>query len=105
VVLQASNPWPGTRVSLEDWNPDCEPAVLRIEAGSEVLSLPLPFHDGFELGGRYQGALLLPAGNTPWLKKLRLLALGRAALDVELEVTAKEVHLWHLPVLDLHFPR
>jgi len=105
VVLEASNPWPGTRVSLEDWNPECEPAQLRIEAGSEVLSLPLPFHDGFELGGRYQGALLLPAGNTPWLKKLRLLALGRSALEVELEVTAEEVHLWHLPVLDLHFPR
>ena len=67
--------------------------------------MPLEFHDGFELGGKYQGALIVPAGNTPWLKKLRLLALGRAALEVELEVTKEEVHLRHLPVVDLRFPR
>ena len=62
VVLAARNPWPGTRVSLEDWNPECDPAQLRIEAGAEVLTMPLEFHDGFERGGKYQGALILPAG-------------------------------------------
>lgn len=105
VVLGATNPWPGTRISLEDWNPDCEPARLRIEAGAEVLSLALPFHDGLERGGRYEGALLLPPGQTPWLKKLRVLALGRAHLEVELEVTKEEVHLLHLPLIDLRFTR
>jgi hypothetical protein len=105
VLLTASNPWPGTRITLEDWNPDCDPARLRIEAGAEVLSLPLPFHDGFERGGRYDGALLLPPGKTAWLNKLRVLALGGSHLDVALEVTKDEVHLLRLPLIDLRFPR
>lgn len=105
VVLLASNPWPGTRISLEDWNPDCEPARLHVESAGEVLSLALPFHDGLELGGRYEGAILLPAGKTPWLSKLRVLALGRAHLDVKIEVTKEEVHLLKLPLIDLRFPR
>lgn len=104
VVLTARNPWPGTRISLEDWNPECEPARLRIEAGKELLDLSLPFHDGLELGGRYQGALLLPAGKSPWLHKLRVLALGRSHLEVELVVTKDEVHVLHLPLIDLRFP-
>ncbi|MDP1830030.1 MAG: hypothetical protein Q8L48_42600 [Archangium sp.] len=105
VVLTATKPWAGTRITLEDWNPGCEPARLRVEAGAEVLSLELPFHDGLELGGRYVGALLLPPGQTPWLKKLRVLALGRSHLDVELEVTREEVHLLRLPLIDLRFAR
>lgn len=67
--------------------------------------MPLEFHDGFELGGKYQGALILPPENGPWLKKLRLLALGRSALEIELEVTKEEMHLRHLPMRDLRFPR
>jgi hypothetical protein len=102
-VLSAKNAWAGTKVSLEDWNPHCEPATLRIEAGTEVLTLPLQFRDGLVLNGKYVGALLLPEGQTPWLKKLRAAALGASHLDVKLEVTGKEVHLLHLPLVDLRF--
>ena len=104
-VLRAKNPWPGTQISLEDWNPGCDPAVLRIEAGAEVLTLALPFHDGLELGGKYEGALLLPPGKSSWLSKLKVLSLGRPYLDVELEVTQDEVHLVKLPLIDLSFAR
>ena len=105
MVLRAKNPWPGTKISLEDWNPECDPAVLRIEAGAEVLTLALPFHDGLELGGKYEGALLLPPGKSPWLSKLKVLSLGKPYLDVELEVTQDEVHLVKLPLIDLRFAR
>jgi hypothetical protein len=102
-VLLASNPWANTRISLEDWNPACEPARLRIEAGAEVLDLALPFHPVVLPAHHYKGAVLLPAGNTPWLKKLRLVAAGSTHLDVDLEVTKDEVHVLRLPVIDLRF--
>ena len=105
VALGALNPWPGTRITLEDWNPGCDPAVLHLEAGAEVLNLELPFHNGLELGRHYKGALLLPRGETPWLKKLRLIAGGADHLDVLVEVRKKEVRLVRLPILDLRFAR
>ena len=104
-VLKAKNPWPGSTLSLEDWNPGCEPASLRIEAGAEVLNLPLYFRDGLIPNGKYVGALLLPEGKTPYLKKLRGTAMGRSYLDVKLEVTKDEVRLLRPPFIDLSFAR
>ena len=104
-VLKAKNPWPGSTISLEDWNPGCEPASLRIEAGAEVLNLPLPFRDGLIPNGKYVGALLLPEGKTTYLKKLRGAAMGRSHLDVKLEVTKDEVRLLRPPFIDLRFAR
>lgn len=108
VVLTAREPWPGTRITLT-FNPHCPPARLHVEAGKEVLDLELPFHFGLMFGTdeerTLEGALLLPQGHTPWLSKLRVLALGGEHLDVKLSVTKSEVRLTKLPLVDLTFPR
>ena len=107
--LTAKDPWPKTRLTLSRWNALCPPALLHVEAGAEVLDLELPFHFGLALGTdddrSLHGALLLPKGKTPWLRKLRVLARGKDHLDVELTVTKDEVRLRKLPLLDLHFAR
>ncbi|MFT3711659.1 MAG: hypothetical protein QM817_28815 [Archangium sp.] len=107
-TLVASNPWPGTRVTLENWNPLCPPARVKIEAAGETLMLELPFHYGLSQGTdearSLDGALLLPKqGKGTWLKTLRVAALGADFLEVKLEVTREGVHLLRAPVIDLHF--
>lgn len=109
VTLTASNPWPETRITLEQWSPRCPPARLHLRSAREDLVLELPFHFGLEFGTdderSLEGALLLPKGRTPWLTKLRTLAAGRDHLEVKLTVTKAEVRLVKLPVIDLRFPR
>ncbi|MFZ5441126.1 MAG: hypothetical protein ACOZQL_14045 [Myxococcota bacterium] len=106
VVLTAKNPWRGTRVTLEQWNPRCPPARLHVVGPAEDLQLELPFHFGLAFGTddarRLKGALLLPEGDSPTLARLRRRALGKRFVDVELVVTRREVTL--LP-LGLRFPR
>lgn len=107
-VLAAANPWKGTTLTLRDFNPDCPPARLVLAAGAETLELPLPFHGTLDVDPRarhLKGALLLPKGRTPWLKKLGLLAKGAASLEVTLEVTDGEVRLQRLPLPEVRFPR
>lgn len=107
-TLIAERPWKGTTLTLQGFNPDCPPARLVLVSGKERLELPLPFHGGLEAGGavrHLKGALLLPAGTTPWLKKLRLLAAQSSALDVSLDVTDDEVRLKRAPLPDVRFVR
>lgn len=108
-TLKAANPWKGTTLSLEGFNPDCSPATLVLVAKQERLELPLPFHGGLALesgGARsLKGALLLPKGKTPWLRKLGLLAKRSTALDVSLDVTDTEVRLSRVPLPTVRFPR
>ncbi|MFO0599707.1 MAG: hypothetical protein U0228_30650 [Myxococcaceae bacterium] len=107
--LVAREPFPGTKVALSQWNALCPPAVLELDAQGESLRLPLPFHYGLTQGTeddrQLRGALLLPKGSTPWLKKLRALAAGQDFLEVDVSVNADEVRVTRLPGVDLHFPR
>jgi hypothetical protein len=109
VELIANEPWPGTRITLRNFNPHCAPAVLHVENGSEVLDLELPFRFSIFFGTdderTLKGALLLPKGKSPWLSKLRLMAMGTDHLEVELHVSKREVRVTHLPAFDLTFAR
>jgi hypothetical protein len=106
-TLVATNAAPGVRITLENWNPLCPPARLRVETNGEVVSLELPFHYGLSQGTdddrTLAGALLLPhKDKSAWLKSLRLAAIGDA-VEVKLEVTRDEVRLTHPMVMDLRF--
>ncbi|MBL8909543.1 MAG: hypothetical protein JNM17_02460 [Archangium sp.] len=109
-TLTARDAWPGTRVTLEQWNPLCPPAQLRVAASGENVVLQLPFHFGLSQGTEdervMEGALLLPRGDGTWLKHLRSAAKpGENFLDVKIEVTRDEVRVSKLPMVDLHFSR
>lgn len=109
-TLTATDAWPGTRVTLEQWNPLCPPARLRIAAQGENVLFELPFHYGLSQGDDdsrvLEGALLLPRGDSPWLKHVRAAAkVGEAWVPVRIEVTHDEVRLLSAPTIDLHFSR
>jgi hypothetical protein len=106
--LAARDPWPGTEVTLAQWNPLCPPARLEVTSGAEKVQLELPFHFGLSQGDDdarlLKGALLLPRGSNAWLKRVRAVA-GGEHLDVVVQVTRDEVLLLAPPLSTLHFPR
>lgn len=103
------DPWLGATVTLEDFHSRCAPTRLQVTAGDEHVTLELPFHHvllwGSDASRTLHGAVLIPAGDGPWLTKLRAKAKGRPYLDVELRVRADEVRLTHATGVMVRFHR
>jgi hypothetical protein len=106
-TLTAPAGWPGTKLTLKNFNPLCSPATLVITSKKETLELELDFHGGLDLVGPtlLKGTLVLPAGKGGWLGKLKLMAAGASHLDVQLELVKDAVILRRQPFVDVRFPR